>query len=101
MSLDERALQPGPTSRLSRLAMAVLWPSFLMSGVLEVLVFAVIDPGDMNWFGGAPIDLPRQAIYTLSFLIFWLLISLAASLSLLLVTMPDPPARPHPRQWPR
>jgi len=88
-------------SRLTRFAMAVLWPSFLMAGVLEALVFAVVDPSELSWFGGAPIELPRQALYTLSFLIFWGVIALAASLSLLLATMPEPPERAHPRGWPR
>jgi len=88
-------------SRVLRFAMAVAWPSFLMAGVLEALVFAVFDPGDMSWFGGERIELSRQAVYTLSFMLFWGVIALAASLTLLLVTLPDPPAPPHPRGWPR
>ena len=31
--------------------MWVLWPAFLAAGVLEMLVFAVIDPEDMRWMG--------------------------------------------------
>jgi len=38
---------------VKRLAMTILWPAFLMAGVLEVLVFAVVDPGELHWFGGA------------------------------------------------
>lgn len=89
---------PAPASRV---AMAVLWPSFLMAGVLSGLVFALVDPTDLSWFGGAPLDLPRQAVYTVGFLLFWLIISLAASLSVLMATLPEPPADRHPRQWPR
>jgi hypothetical protein len=63
----------------------VLWPAFLMAGVLEMLVFAVVDPGDMTWFGGPPIDWPRQAIYTVTFLIFWGVISTAGALTALLM----------------
>lgn len=92
---------PGP-GRVARFAMAVAWSSFLAAGVLEALVFAVVDPGDLRWFGGAAIEMSAQAIYTLSFLIFWGVVAFGASLALLLVTLPDepPPARRSPG-WPR
>ncbi|MFY7866756.1 hypothetical protein [Roseateles sp.] len=89
------------SSRLSRMAMAVVWPSFLMAGVIEALVFAVVDPSDLTWFGGASMDLPRQAIYTLSFLIFWMVIGLSSALSVLLADLPNQAENPHPRAWPR
>ena len=60
-------------------ALTVLWPAFLMAGVLETFVFALVDPSDLRWFGGEVIGLSRQAIYTLAFLIFWALISAAAA----------------------
>jgi len=60
-------------------ALTVLWPAFLMAGVLETFVFALVDPSDLRWFGGEAIGLSRQAIYTLAFLIFWALISAAAA----------------------
>lgn len=93
--------RPGDQPGLARSAMFILWPSFFMAGVTLALVFAVVDPNDLTWFGAAPMDLPRGAIYTLSFLIFWLLISLASAMSMLLATLPEPPAKLHPRQWPR
>jgi len=82
--------------------MAVAWSSFLAAGVLEALVFAVVDPGDLRWFGAAQVDLPTQAIYTLSFLIFWGVTALGASLALLLASLPDDgkPSR-HAPGWPR
>ncbi len=90
-----------PPGRFGRIAMSVLWPSFLMAGVLTALVFSLVDPADLTWFGGAPIELPRQAVYTMGFLVFWLIISLAASLSVLMATLPEPPQERHPRAWPR
>jgi hypothetical protein len=90
-----------PAQRRGRWAMAVAWPSFLAAGLLEALVFGLVDPSDLSRLGEVPFELSRQAIYTLAFLVFWLLVSLAASLSLLLATQPDPPANPHPRGWPR
>jgi hypothetical protein len=81
--------------------MAILWPAFLMAGILEMLVFAVIDPGDMTWFGSAPIGWPRQAIYTVSFLIFWGAIATAGALTALLDPRRDEPNADRGRDWPR
>ena len=67
--------------------MWIAWPSFLMAGVLELLVFAVVDPQDMNWFG-QPFEISRQAVYTLSFFIFWFVISISSALTTLLAMSP-------------
>ena len=82
--------------------MAVAWSSFLAAGVMEALVFAVVDPGDLRWFGAGPIELSAQAIYTVSFLIFWGVVALGASVALLLAGLPDEsrPAAQAPG-WPR
>lgn len=45
--------------------MWIAWPAFLMAGVLEMLVFAMVDPQDLHWFG-QPLALSRQGVYTLS-----------------------------------
>ena len=74
---------------MKRLAMTILWSAFLMAGVLEVLVFAVVDPGELHWFGGAVIAWPVQAIYSVSFLIFWGVISTAGALTALLAVESD------------
>jgi hypothetical protein len=94
--------QPGP-SRIARFAMSVAWSSFLSAGVLEALVFAVVDPHELRWFGGVPVELSAQAVYTLSFLIFWAVVALGASLALLLVSLPADEPRPQRRSpgWPR
>ena len=65
-----------------------------MAGVLEVLVFALVDPADLRWFGGASLSLSNLAIYSLAFFVFWLIISLAGALTALLVNTPEarPPA---------
>ena len=64
--------------------MAILWPAFLMAGVLEMLVFALIDPRDLHWFGGAPVELSTSAVYSLAFFVFWAVISTAGALTQLL-----------------
>lgn len=94
-------IKPGERPGLMRSAMFILWPSFVVAGMLEALVFALVDPGELAWLGGAELGLSRSAVYTLAFLLFWLLVSLASSLTMLLATLPPEPERPHPRAWPR
>lgn len=48
--------------------MWIAWPAFLMAGVLEMLVFALVDPQDMHWFG-QPLALSREGVYTIAFLL--------------------------------
>jgi len=69
--------------------MTILWPSFAMAGVLEGLVFSVVDPSELRWLGHVPIDASPQAVYTLSFLAFWALISTSGALTALLCIDPD------------
>lgn len=72
---------------LQQRLMWIVWPAFLMAGVLEMLVFAVVDPQDMHWFG-SPIDFSRQAIYTISFFVFWGVAVLSSGLTTLLAMSP-------------
>ena len=75
------------------------WPSFLMAGVLEMLVFSVADPQELRGFGGALEALSPSAVYTLAFFCFWLVIALACSITLLLAT-PEPEASSRAQRWP-
>jgi len=71
-------------TRLQRLAMAIVWPAFLMAGVLEMLVFSFVDPGTLHAFGGAALSLSTTAVYSIAFFVFWVVIGTAAALSQLL-----------------
>jgi len=64
--------------------MAVLWPSFLMAGVMEMLVFAFVDPTQLRLFGGSALDWSPTAVYTVAFFLFWGVIASAAGLTGLL-----------------
>jgi membrane protein DedA with SNARE-associated domain len=66
---------------MTQRALQILWPAFLVAGLLEILVFAVVDPGDLHWFGGPALAWPSQAVYTLAFFVFWAAVSAAAALS--------------------
>ena len=68
---DPEASHPAGTSKgWARRSMWIVWPAFLTAAVLEMVVFAVVDPGDLHWFGG-PVPLSREAVYTLAFFVFW------------------------------
>ena len=69
-------------------ALAIVWPAFLMAGVLEMLVFAVVDPGDLHWFRGPRFDWSTQAIYTISFLLFWGVTTATGLLTALMMQAP-------------
>jgi hypothetical protein len=76
-------------NRLRLRSMSVLWSAFLMAAVLEMVVFALVDPGDLRWFGGETLDLSPRAIYTLAFFVFWVVIAVGAALAVLLCSRPD------------
>ena len=65
------------------LTMMVLWPSFLMAGLLEMFVFGLVDPMNIDFFGAAQ-EFSRTGIYTLAFFVFWAIASCASGLTLLL-----------------
>ncbi len=83
---DREGAAPG---RFSRIAMSALWPAFLMAGVLEGLVFVVVDPADLRWFGSEPLGWSPQAVYTVTFFIFWAVISTATAITALLLGNDD------------
>ena len=64
--------------------MVIAWPAFLLAGVLEMIVFAMVDPSDLHWFG-QPLDWSRQAVYTVGFFVFWAVNMASSALTVLLV----------------
>jgi hypothetical protein len=68
--------------------MSVLWAAFLMAAVLEMVVFALVEPESLRWFGGDALDLSPRAVYTVSFFVFWAVTAVGAGLALLLCTKP-------------
>jgi hypothetical protein len=57
-------------------AIWILWPSFLVAGVAEMLFFSAFDP--VEWHGS------RDAGYTIGFFLFWLLAACSSALTLFL-----------------
>jgi hypothetical protein len=67
--------------------MWIAWPAFLVAGLLEVLVFALVDPQDLQWSGHS-LSLSRQGVYTLAFFAFWALTMVSSGLTTLLAMSP-------------
>lgn len=87
---------------LGHRVMWVLWPAFLVAGVLEMAVFAMVDPEDVTWLGH-PLQLSRTGIYSLSFFVFWAATAASSAITTMLARSPfevnrcplPPAARPE------
>ena len=66
----------------------IAWPAFLAACVLELLVFAVVDPLELQWSGHA-LGWSRQSVYTFAFFAFWAVTMGACALSTLLRMAPE------------
>ena len=66
--------------------MGIAWPAFLVAALLEMVVFALVDPSDLHW-SGSPLALSREAVYTLAFFVFWGL-TMASSANTTLLSQP-------------
>ncbi|HPG61961.1 MAG TPA: hypothetical protein PK586_08130 [Casimicrobium sp.] len=60
---------------------AVLWPAFLGAAVGDAILFSLIDPDAIEWFG-VHAALSRQGAYTIGFFVLWFLIMAASYVSL-------------------
>jgi hypothetical protein len=72
---------------LSQRMMWIAWPAFLVACVLEALVFVLVDPQDLHWFG-EPVMLSKEGIYTLAFFAFWAIAMVGSALTTMLSMSP-------------
>jgi len=73
---------------MQRLAMIVLWPSFLAAALAEGCFFSLFDPND--WvLPAAAAMLSTSAIYTIGFFFFWTLCALVSMLTYYLASVPE------------
>ena len=71
-------------------AQRMMWiarPAFLVAGLMELVVFGLVDPQDLQWVGH-PLALSRQGVYTLAFFVFWALTMVSSGLTTLLAMSP-------------
>ncbi len=50
----------------NRRLMWIAWPAFLVAAILEMIVFALVDPSELYW-GGQALEWSRQTVYTVTF----------------------------------
>jgi hypothetical protein len=77
----------GSTNTFGHRLMWVLWPAFLAAGAGTAIFFTVFDPFDLHFFG-SPLEMSREAIYTLGFFAFWALGIASSSLTVFLGNSP-------------
>jgi len=75
--------------RLARRTASILWPAFLVAGVLEIAVFAFVDPHSLHTVTGATLPLSDTAVYSIAFLAFWVCTAVACGLTVLLERSTD------------
>ena len=80
--LGNSAMSTG-TGLLARRLMWVIWPAFLVAAVAELVFFSIFDPFELHFFG-APLEMSRQAIYTMGFFGFWALGIASSALTIFL-----------------
>ena len=66
----------------------ILWPSFLVSIMAEGCFFSIFEPHELLQLAELH-ELPAIAGYTIGFFFFWVLCSLASSLTYYLTHVPD------------
>jgi hypothetical protein len=65
------------------LLMTIAWPAFLAACGLQLLVFAFVDPLELQW-SGQPLAWSRQAVYSGAFFVFWAAAAVSSALTALL-----------------
>ena len=61
----------------------ILWPSFLVAGVAEAVIFSIFDPVDLSLIWD-PFGPTRLAAYSQGFLVFWMFTAASSALTLFL-----------------
>lgn len=59
----------------------VLWPSFLVAGIAEIVFFTVINPQEL-YLLGEPVRYSAIATYSIGFFCFWILCAASSLLTL-------------------
>lgn len=68
---------------IGRKLMWIAWPGFIAACALQAVVFALVDPLELEWAGHS-LGWSRQAVYAGAFFLFWIAGMLSSALTALL-----------------
>jgi hypothetical protein len=77
-------------------AIYILWPSFVVGGIGEILFFTVFDPQELYLFG-EPSSLSRLAVYSIGFFMCWAFAAASSAFTCFLQRSADEIDRLSPR----
>ena len=63
-----------------RLFIWIMWPSFLVSILAEGLLFSIVHPAELLFFGHHP-EISDEGIYTIGFLMIWIFCAVSSALT--------------------
>lgn len=63
-----------------RLFIWIMWPSFLVSILAEGLLFSIVHPSELLFFGHHP-NISDEGVYTIGFFIIWIFCSFSSALT--------------------
>lgn len=72
---------------MKRLAMVILWPSFLVAIIEEGFFFSAFDPQDLAWIFSR-VELSAGVAYTFGFFCFWLFSAMSSFITSYLIHSP-------------
>ena len=78
-----------------RLLIWIMWPSFLVAGLAEGLLFSVVHPSELLFFGHHP-DISDEGIYTLGFFVIWMFCAFSSALTAYILPGIEAPADGKP-----
>ena len=78
-----------------RLFIWIMWPSFLVAGMAEGLLFSMVHPSELLFFGHHP-DISDEGIYTLGFFMIWIFCSISSALTAYILPGIESPSSDKP-----
>jgi len=76
-----------------RCLMQVLWPAFMGAAITVGILFSLIDPVQIEWVQ-VHLNNSCEAAYTAGFILFWIIYTIACTMTWFLATTETPAGRP-------
>jgi hypothetical protein len=77
-------------NRFAQRVGVVAWPAFVVAGLIEMFVFAFVEPASLHTLAGAALELSATAVYSVAFFVFWGLVAGACAVALALADAAGP-----------